>query len=100
MSKKVPTLNAYNTAAILKLLRRSSGASLLVLRGYPRGRPGYTHKPFTVRIYSARSADVAEMVMHEQPYSHFIGCYDGSVAVADLEADIADMIATKYGVVA
>jgi hypothetical protein len=93
-------INADNVPAILKALRRAKLPSLIVLRGYPRGRPGYSHKPFTVRIYSTRSADLAETVMSEQPYSHFIGCYDGTVSVADLEADIADMIASKYGEVA
>ena len=93
-------INADNTASILRTLRRSKFPSLLVLRGYPRGRPGYAYKPFTVRIYSGKSQDVAETVMHEQPYTHFIGCYDGTVAAADLEADIADMIASKYGEVA
>jgi hypothetical protein len=91
-------INATNTGAILRVLQRSKSPCLLVLRGYPRGLASSRQKPFAVRIYNSRNVDIAESVMDERPYWHFLGCYTGDVAEADLAEDIASMIAVKYRV--
>ena len=89
-------ISADNTRAILKALQRSKSPCLLVLRAYPHGRRGYAHKPFAVRVYSSRSADINETVFAGERNSHFLGCYTGEVTVEDLAEDIAMMIAEKY----
>ena len=93
-------INADNTGAILKALQRHKAPCLLVLRCYPRGLARNPQKPFAVRIYNSRNVDIAESVMDERPYWHFLGCYTGEVEESDLAEDIASMIAVKYRVIA
>ena len=93
-------ISADNPGAILRRLQASVSPSLLVLRAYPRGRPGYRHSPFTVRVYNSRSSDINETVFQGQKHSHFLGCYTGEVTVEDLREDITAMISEKYKVIA